>query len=77
MLISVEKTADSQLGELAGAINVTVNEWVGVTGVGLSVDWKRCFAGSRSSVEIWEDIIAVVRLVLGILGLSRDAGGIN
>lgn len=65
MLIAIEKATNSQLGVLTSTIDVVQDERVGKIGVCLRIDGEGCLGPAlRTCVEIWLNVIAVVRLVL-------------
>jgi hypothetical protein len=64
VLVPIEKAADSQLRELARAVDISLDKWVVDIGVGFGIHWEWAFARCRTCVEVGEDVVAVIWLVL-------------
>ena len=65
VLIPIQKTADGELRELTSGVYIPLIEWVGGVRIGLGIDGDGCLSSRlRASIEVREDIVAVIRLVL-------------
>jgi hypothetical protein len=66
MLITIQKTADGELRELASSVYISLIEGIGGVRIGLGIDGEGCLGSRlRASIEVREDIVAVIGLVLG------------
>jgi hypothetical protein len=65
VLVTVEEAADGELRELTRAVHVSENKRVGKIGIRLCINRERRFGiKGRGCIKIWEDVVAVVGLVL-------------